>query len=345
MDPSAEAAAERRLRLRAEDVIALAAPAPVADVAAELDAFAAAASALEAAGVLPADRSPALVSEVVDALVVRGASAWLSPTVPVLDVTRLYDATAGAQGPLLRRVVPVAAPLDGGTVTSVELWSDRAVARVVDADGAVGASHVVGAAGVDDRRVELRGASGGVVAVDLAGGRAAREDPGVVVAGAAGRTVEALLLQAVAQARADRSEDGLNGARSRLAAAVDALAAGGGDGDGVLGRFDAAVADLVAPSAAPFLLDVVPVARRFFGGWLLSVEVWSDHWRAVVVPEGGSVPGRWGWTAVDGDGRRFGAVALDDEVLRLDPALPLDWSVLVLERHGGGEVLELEVRR
>lgn len=338
MDP---AAAELRLRWRAEDLVALAAHAPAPDVAAELDAFEAAAMALEAVGGVPAERSLALVGEVVDALVVRGASSWLAPTVPVLDITRLYDATAGARGPQLRRVVPVAASLDHGTVTSVELWSDRAVARLVGPDGSVAPSHVVGSAGVDDRRLDLRDASGGAIAVDLTGGRAQREAPGIVVSTSVDRYLDGVLAREAAGARRDPSVEGLNAARARLGAVVDVL-----DPERtaeVLARYDSSVAAASAGGAAPFLLDVLPVAERFFGGWLLSVEVWSDHWRAVVVPE--EVGARWAWSAFDGDGRRFGGTHLDDDVLRFDPVLPLDWSRLVLERHGGGEVLELVVER
>lgn len=333
--------AELELRLRAEELVALAAFGPVAEVMAELDAFDAAASALAGSGILPPERSTALVGEVVDALVVRGAS-WLAPIVPALDVTRLYDTAAGGRQPLLRRVAPVLAPLGSGTITSLELWSDRAVARMIGPDGVVVPSHVVGAAGVGDRRLELRDPSGAAVAVDLTTGRVARESPGEVVRSSVGQHLEAVLTSAVAGARRDPSVHELNRLRVRIASAAEVVApAGTAD---LLDRFDAAVLALdTSPTAAPFLLEVVPVAQRFFGGWLLSVELWSDHWRAVIVEEDpGSL--RW-WTATDDRGDTFGGAAMDAEVVRFDPALPLAWSTLRLERRHADEVLAIEVVR
>lgn len=336
MDP---AAAELELRLRAEELVALGAFGPVAEVMAELDAFQAAASALEGGGVLPPERSTALVSEVVDALVVRGAG-WLTPVVPALDVTRLYDTAAGGRQPILRRVVPVLATLGPATVTTVELWSDRAVARMV-AGAAIVASHVVGAAGVDDRRLELRDPAGDAVDVDLTAGRAAREAPGEVHRATVEVHLEAVLVAAVADVRRDPSLDVVNRARARVSAAAHAVAP---EAEGaLLERFDMAVAACAGASGPPFLLDVVPVAQRFFGGWLLSIELWSDHWRAVVVEED-PTSRRW-WTVTDDRGGVFGGAGLDAEVVRFDPALPLGWETLRLERHQGAEILSVDVAR
>lgn len=332
-------AAELELRLRAEELVALAPFGPVAEVVAELDAFEAAAAALEGGGLLPPERSTALVSEVVDALVVRGA-AWLAPVVPLLDVSRLYDTAAGARQPLLRRVVPVLAPLGPATVTSVELWSDRAVARMVAGDE-VAASHVVGAAGVDDRRLQLRDASGAAVAVDLLGGRVARESPGAVEPPSIDRYLAALFTIAVAEIRRDPSVAQLNRQRGRVGAAARAVAPD--EAEAWLARFDEQVAAVGDVATAPFLLEVVAVAQRFFGGWLLSVELWSDHWRAVVVEEDPTA--RPWWTATDERGDAFGAGVLAPDVLRFDPALPLGWTQLRLERHHGAEVLAIEVAR
>lgn len=337
---SSAAQLELELRLRAEELVALAAFGPVADVLGELDAFEAAASALEGCGVLPPERSTVLVAEVVDALVVRGAG-WLAPVVPALDVARLYEAAAGGRQPLLRRVVPVVATLGSGTITSVELWSDRAVARLVGGGGEVLPSHVVGAAGVDDRRLELRGPSGAAVGIDLTTGRAARESPGDVVRSSVGRHLEATLACAVADVRRNPTVDELNRVRARLASAARAVAPE--SSDELLDRFDGAVATASRPTTAPFLLEVVPVAQRFFGGWLLSVELWSDHWRAVVIDEDPTTSRSW--TAADDRGERYGGVRIDVEVLRFDPALPLGWSELRLERHSGPDVLAVEVAR
>lgn len=336
------AAAEHRLRLRAEEVVALAAFGPPVEVMAELASFETAARALAGAGVLPGERSTDLVSEVVDALVVRGAT-WLAPAVPALDPTRLYDASAGGHGPRLRRVVAVGASLDHGTITSVELWSDRAVARLVGADGAVLPSHVVGAAGVDDRRLDLRDATGGTVGVDLTGGRPVRESPGRVEPSSVDRHLGAVTALAVATVYRDDSIDALNAARLRLEVAARTLAPE--RTAEVLAGFDAAASASVAVGrdGAAVLDEVVPVAARFFGGWLLSVERWSDHWRAVIVPEDPTSPAEW--TAVDDRGRTYGSLPLDGEVLRFDPHLPDSWSWLRLERHAGGEVLAVEVQR
>jgi hypothetical protein len=341
------AAAEHRLRLRAEEVVALAAFGPPVEVMAELATFEAAAFALCGAGVLPPGRSTDLVSDVVDALVVRGAS-WLAPAVPALDPTRLYDASAGGQGPQLRRVVAVGARLDHGTLTSVELWSDRAVARLVGPDGEILPSHVVGAAGVDDRRLELRDAAGGSVGVDLTEGRPVRESPGRVEPSSVDRHLAAVEALAVATIHRQGSVDGLNVARGRLETAAGTLAPE--RAAELLARFDDAVAAVaVAAETAGsgaggiVLAEVIPIAARFFGGWLLSVECWSDHWRAVVVPE--DPADRAEWTAIDDRGRAYGSTPLDREVLRFDPPLPASWSEVRLERHARGEVLAVEVRR
>lgn len=334
------AAAEHRLRLRAEEVVALAAFGPPVEVMAELASFETTAGALCGAGVLPPERSTGLVAEVVDALVVRGAS-WLTPAVPALDPTRLYDASAGGHGPRLRRVVAVGARLDHGTITSVELWSDRAVARLVGRGGAVLPSYVVGAAGVDDRRLDLRDSAGGTVGVDLGGGRPVRESPGRVEGSSVDRHLDAVEALAIATVHRDPSLDALNAARVRLDTAAQAL-----DPDGTaerLDRFDAAVAEAPAGAGEPELAEVIPVAVRFFGGWLLSIERWSDHWRAIIVPEDASETAEW--TAVDGDGHAYGSWPLDGEQLRFDPPMPASWSELRLERHARGEVLAVEVRR
>ena len=331
---------ELDLRLRAEELVALAAFGPVVEVMAELEAFEAAAAALESSGLLPPERSTALVGEVVDALVVRGAG-WLAAVVPALDVARLYEVAAGGRQPLLRRVVPVVATLGSGTVTTVELWSDRAVARVVGQDGAILASHVVGAAGVDDRRLELRDPSGAAVGVDLTSGRVAREAPGVVEASSVERHLEAVVTREIGSARRDPAVDELNRARTRLLAAARAIAPErAGD---LAQRFDRAVAGMAGVISAPFLLEVVPVAQRFFGGWLLSVEVWSDHWRAVILEEDPTAL-RW-WTAVDDQGDGYGGAPLDVDVVRFDGPLPLAWRTLRLELHHCPDVLAVEVAR
>ncbi len=152
----------------------------------------------------------------------------------------------------------------------------------------------------------------------------------------------------VARARRDPSLDEANAARLRLARTAEVLAGADADADGpsVLARFDEEIGAPDDALASAALLEVVPIAIRFDGGWLLSVEHWSDHWRAVVVAEPEELVEDGWWTAVDPtDGRRFASCPLDAEVLRFAPALAPDWSVLVFERHGAGEVLEVEVHR
>lgn len=331
---------ELDLRLRAEELVALAAFGPVAEVMAELDGLEAAAAALEASGLLPSDRSIAIVGEVVDALVVRGAT-WLAPVVPDLDVARLYDVAAGGRQPLLRRVVPVVATIGAGTVTTVELWSDRAAARVVGRDGTILPSHVVGAAGVDDRRLELRDPSGAAIGVDLTSGRIAREAPGVVEPSSVERHLDAVVTQAIGDVRRDPSIDQLNRSRARVTAAAQAIAPDRAEASAQ--RFDRVVEGLHQSPVAPFLLEVVPVAQRFFGGWLLSIETWSDHWRAVILEED-PVARRW-WTAVDDRGDGYGGASIDVDVVRFDGALPMAWRTLRLQRHHGPDVLAVEVER
>ncbi len=186
-----DAAVELRLRRRGEELIDRVATIPPLDLQAELGALQAAAQSAEAVGALRHGAAMAFVADVVDALVVRGAW-WFAPAVPDLDVTRLYDAAVGGGRPQLRRVVGVAARLDDAAVTSVELWSNRAVARVVSRWGAIEPSHVVGAAGVDERRLALRVSAGPAVTVDLAGGVAAREVPGTVVPATVERHLDVL---------------------------------------------------------------------------------------------------------------------------------------------------------
>ena len=309
-------------------------------MAGALDALEAAALAAVRAGVVPAPTGVALVADVVDALVVRGAG-WLMPMMPDLDVARLYEAASGGRTPTLSRVVPVATSLDHGTITSVELWSDRMVARVVGPGGAIRPSHVVGAAASDDRRLDLRDSSGGVVTVGLSGGRPARESPGEVVAATVDGHLEGLVLVELARAWGS-SIDELNAARRRVVAAVATL-----EGPArIVASFDAGAGSLAAAAVAPSLVEVTALAQRFFGGWLLSIEEWNDHWRAVVVAEPGPVRAPEPvWTALDDAGTRYGAAALDGEVLRFHPALPPRWSRLVLERHGAGEVVEIAATR
>jgi hypothetical protein len=228
-----------------------------------------------------------------------------------LDVRRLYDLAAGAARPRLQRVVAVAA----GAVTSVDLWDDRAEARVVGPDGEVRPSLHLDAVPLDDRSLSFRDEGGATMEVDLTRGRPASE-------GGTSRRIDgaehltAVERHAVGAARRDPSAETLNRLRRRVVVVGETL----GD-PSAASRFDAAVDGLEPPSVVPaVLLEVLPIAVRAPFGWLLSVERWSDHWRVVTRGAGGI------WTAVDDTGAAYGGDVVGPDVVRFDPALPSTWS-------------------
>lgn len=322
--------AEVALRLRIEALIAGHAELGVDEAAGALADVDAVATALAATGALAGDVAAGLVADTVDALVVRGAS-WVEPTAVDLDVRRLYDLAAGVPRPRLRRVVAVPG---GGALASVDLWDDRAEVRAVG-----GPSLHLDAVPPDDRRLELRDDGGNVVAVDVTGGRAASEG-GTVGSVDAAEYLARLEVHATAAARRDGSVPVVNAQRRRLAAVAEALADGAGD---AVARFDAVIVEGPGgrrPGAT--LLEVVAVAVRVPYGWVLSVERWSDHWRAVVA----GAEGRALWTAVDDAGGRYGGDPVDVDVVRFDPALPEDWTRVTLQRlDADGTAADLEVVR
>ena len=317
--------AELALRLRAESLIATFGDLGVEEAMGRLADVEAIAGALAATGALDATAAAALVADTVDALVVRGA-AWVEPKAVDLDVTRLYDLAAGAPRPRLRRVVPVAV----GSLTSVDLWEDRAEARL-----AGGGSIHLAAVPAGDRRLELRDGGGEAVSVDLTRGRAA-SDGGTARRIGTTDYLSRLEAHAVAAAQRDPSVETLNSGRRRLVAVGEAL----GD-PAAAGRFDARVAALSAPSPAPSFVEVVPVAIRTPFGWVLSLERWTDHWRAVVVADGAAL-----WTAVDDGGVVYGGDLVGAGVVGFDPALRETWTSVTLQRLGpDGTSVEVEVRR
>ncbi len=333
------AEAEYRLRLHAESVTSAVGHEPVLDTVRRMDGFEAAVLALVGIGALSSDAGTALVSDVVDALVVRGAS-WLVPTRPQLDPTRLYAAAAGDGRPVLHAVVSVDAALGGVRVTSAELWSDRTVARVVGVDGSVAPSLLVGATGVDDRRLEIRDASGASVTVELDDGVRATEVVPVTTETSPSRYIDAVVVTEVAAARRDPAHvDTINGSRCRVQAVADVLALDGT----ALDRFDRYIGELVKPAGVSSLLEVVAVAQHFPGGWWVSMERWTDHWRAVVVFEVPAPPPRW--TAVDGEGVQYGGQPLTTDVVRFEPSLPDTRTNVTLERHVAGRVIALTLER
>ena len=323
-------AAERALRLRAEELITGFSDIGVERAIEALDDLETAAAAVAGSGVLDAELSSSIVADTVDALVVRGAS-FVEAAALDLDVRRLYDLAAGAPRPRLRRVVPVAS----GGVTSVDLWEDHAEVRSVGLDGVVQPALHLDAIAEDDRTLELDDGAGGVLSVDLTVGRPAADGGAVRSLDGRAEYLARIFRIAVAAARRDPSVEQLNRQRRRLGVAAEILAA-----PSLVEQFDVSVAatDERRPAA---LVGVVPVAVHAPFGWVLSVESWSDHWRAVVRLD---APGMW--TAVDGDGTGYGGIALADEVIRFDPPLPPSWSSVTLEcLRGDGTSAEVEVRR
>ena len=317
MDP------ELALRLRVEALIAGFADLGIEEAMTALAEVEAVASALAATRVMDADDAFDLVADTVDALVVRGAS-WVEAAAVDLDVRRLYDLAAGAPRPRLRRVVAVAT----GALASVDLWDDRAEVRT-----AGGPSVHLDAVAPGDHRLDLRDEGGGVVSIDLSAGRVATEggETGMVDAAEYVRRLE---VHAASAARRDPSVEHLNSLRRRLGAVAATLGI-----EGAVERFDAAVVEVPDGPAPPALLDVVPVAVRIEGGWVLSVERWTDHWRAVTVTE---APGLW--TAVDDRGGTYGGEPVGADVIRFDPPLDDRCRAVTVQRLGrDGTSIEVAV--
>jgi hypothetical protein len=336
---TSNAAAERRLRLLAEELIA-GAPAMAPDEAlAGLADVEACASAMAGAGVVDGAMAMALVVAVVDALAVRRV-AWLEPVAADLDLARLHEAV-GSSRPELRTVVPVAASLGAaGVVTCVASWDDRTEARVVGVDGRPAPTIVLDAVGPSDRRLDVRDGGGSVLGVEL--DRGARGSVAEVTTTPLDVDGYLAALEASVHGEARRGAhdvDHLNAMRRRLLVSVDAL----GVGTDAVDRFDALVATLLPTQAEPRLVDVVPLALRVADRWLLAVERWDDHWRLAFA----GAAGRGRWTATDADGRVYGGGPLDADVIRFDPSLAADWTSLrVTWIADGTNVAEsVEVRR
>ena len=321
---------ELDLRLRAERLITGFAPLPVEEAIGALADVEAIADALVVIGELEPEVSTSIVTDTVDALVVRGAP-WVEPTAVDLDVRRLYDLAAGAPRPRLQRVVPAALPIADGLLTSVDLWNDRTEARVVDHEGVPQSSHHFAAIPAGDTAIDVRDGAGDVVRIDLAPGRAAAVGGSTTTIDAAEYVAR---LEAHARAAVTRGSSivSLSGLRRRLAVVGEVLGAGGG----VRGLDDAVATASASTAAGSALLAVVPVAARTPFGWLLSIERWTDHWRAVVADEGRAL-----WTAEGGDGSRFGGERIAADVVRFDPAL--DGSVRLQRLAADGTSVDVDV--
>ena len=329
--PSAELA----LRLRVEELIAAGSDLGAEEAVARVLEVGAVATALGAVGMMDLDAAVFLIADTIDALVVRGAPS-VEPLDLDLGIQRLHDVAAGAARPRLRRVVPVAA----GGVCSLELWDDVAEVRVVGAAGEVLPSVYLDAVSPREERLEITDADGEVLGIDLSRGRVASDGGTQRQVDTAGY-LEAHLRYAVGVARANPTEHTLNLLRRLVGAVAAELGGGDVEGHDACAAFDAAVAADATPSSSPVRVEVVPVALRTPVGWLLSIERWSDHWRAVVRAEG-----RGWWTATDDRGSGYGGHVLSGEVLRFDPALPTTWSSLTISHLGpDGTVVDVDVVR
>jgi hypothetical protein len=283
--------AERRLRLLAESLIASPSPDGLADLEACADALA-------TAGVLDPDAVRGVVVATVDALAVRGVG-WLEPLVAELDVGALRAAVGASARARLRRVIP-----GTGDVIAVDVWDDRTEARLVD-------------------RPPMLVQDVAELGIDAAGGRAASPVEVRAVVASVGRCGDALVAAAVGDAHRAAATDGdaldeLNRIRRRLVVGGEALSVD------LVARFDRAIAP-ISSAGSSSLLDVVPLALEAGERWLLSIERWTDHWRLAVAGAAGDR-----WTALAGDGSRFGGVELGDGLVRFDPGLPSDWASLLL---------------
>lgn len=371
---------ENYLRLRSEDVIALAEEAagqvatPSAEVAATaLQDLFDAALALCGVGLLAPSRAEAVLAETADALAVRGVD-WLVRALP--DLPALHGSGPAAPPGRLERVVAVGravpAPDGAQVLTSLESWSDRGVLRFVDDDGIDSACELTPAPDPAAGAMIVEMTEGCAVTIELA--------DAVEVAPLACRTTRAgaalylewLAWQQLAAVRRNPTVETMNEARGRLEAAAGALGGlslVGHDRDRaqVAKAFHAALvgaglveptedvgetppgwARMVRPPAGPVgLAEVVAVAGHLApdaGGWTIaSIEDWGDRWRLVAFGFPDS-PGCI-WTAIDDEGRTYAGAPVTDFAVRFDPGLRPGWRTLSVSVLDVGRVCSLDIHR
>lgn len=388
------------LRLRAEEIIeqAVAPSAPGSQPERAVAGFrhlVGAAMALHGAGLIAAPEADAVIAEAADALAVRGVD-WLLTGLGAPELTQLHH-TAGPGPPeRLQRVVavgrtlspqpapgraprPARRPEEAAEVslvlTSVEVWADRGIVRLVDGGGAASDWELWPAPGPQDMAMTVELTLGRPVDVVLAEGAATAPLGARASRAGAGTYLEWLAWQQLAEVRRLPTIEVMNEARGRVESASAAfsaleLAAGQGWPVDAGAAFHAALlgACLVDPGpsdapAAPVppawsrivgspavpagLREVLPVAGRLpddAGGWTLtSVEDWVDHWRLVAVGFPTS-PGCV-WAAVDDAGSAYGGSVAGPSAIRFDPGLGDGWSSLTVSVVDAGEVVSIEVRR
>lgn len=338
--------AEHRLRSLAEVVVAgPVAPALVAIAAfEELDE---AAAALTGCGLIAPEIADRIVSETVDALVVRGVE-WIAPALPDLDVHSLVASATAHARPVLRRVA-VSSPsrVHTGAVASVELWSDRSIVRFFGPDDATdggvdgsGRWRELPAIPPGQRRLEVQWESNERTGISFDDGRDA------VVAEAGGRRIdtaeylERLSLHLGATALVETSLERVERLRRRLAISSAVLTGGSAIAPSLLAAFDLAVSDVVFDRAVPE--EAIAVATRSGALSLLSIERWSDHWRLFV---SGSPAGRGAFWTAGVDGTTVGGVFAGSDRIDFYPALPESWERLSLDVVDRGRCRTFEVRR
>ncbi len=263
----------------------------------------------------------------------------------------------------------------GLVLTSVEVWADRGIVRLVAGDCTASQWELWPPPGPQDVAMTVELTPGRPVDVGL--GEGATTTPLCASASrvCAGAYLEWLVWQQLAEVRRLPTVEVMNEARGRVesaSAAFSALGLAAGEGWPVHAgaAFHAALlgAGLVEPGpsdvpAAPVpsawsrilrpaavpggLREVVPVAGRLpdeAGGWTVtSVEDWTDHWRLVAV----GLPTSPGcvWAAVDGNGSVYGGSPVDTSAVRFDPGLGDGWSPLTVSVVDAGELVTIEVGR
>lgn len=337
---------ESRLRSMAEDVV-VTATAPVHEAMEALEELSDAAAALVGTGSVESDVADGIVSETIDALVVRGAE-WIAPAVPDLDVEVLVAAARTGPTPELWRIVP-SARAGAGEVASVELWSDRCVVRFFGGAGGAGMGGPAPARELppverNQRHLEVQWETLERTEVALDGGRDAgqvevnehRIEPSAYL--------RRLASHLAATAIVETSLDGIEALRRRLAVSARILDEPPTSSSSLLAAFDRTVTGVVPEWSVPE--EAIAIAARGAGLSLLSVERWSDHWRLFLsgAPRG---EGRF-WTAeVDSSdgGDSYGGVWVGDDRIDFFPALPPSWRRLSLELIDAGRCHSFEVRR
>lgn len=337
-------AAERRLRLRAEAVVALATAPPV-EIAEAIEELNCAADAVAGAGLVPVEVTGGIVAETIDALYIRGVE-WLEPTWPELDPAQLPSMFESAAPAVLEHVLVDAG--EGAYSSCFEFWSDHAVVRRARPDGRpddlrrlpvpqqVGQQLLgVGWSDGDDSEFDV---SQAVATSELSGLEREIGPLGYF---------EHLVLRVLALATLDIDVDAINSLRSRLQVSAEALVLLDADLEAALSAFDAAVSasehtrltlDALSTESAP--IETVPLGLRIDVGWLVALQRWSDHWCLAITTD---EPGKSAfWAATCGEVRAAG-IPVGPGLVRFDPALSPTCRTVTLDLVSEGRLRTYEM--